>query len=127
MELDSVVTTKLGTAIGQTRQVFFCIVPIATLFNSEVWEGYGIFFFKYFNFFFSSTFLSYFPRNKPSKSVTVLPGQFIVLNDSTSMKRVIKIYFNFFRFFLKGLELFQCNQGDRYMTANRNFICFAYS
>ena len=25
------------------------------------------------------------------------------------------------------LELFECRRGDPYMTANRNFVCFAYS
>jgi len=30
--------------------------------------------------------------------------RFIVLNDSTSPKMFIKIYFNFFRFFFKGLR-----------------------
>ena len=33
----------------------------------------------------------------------------------------IKIYFNFFRSFLKVLELFECRQGELYTTANRNF------
>ena len=29
--------------------------------------------------------------------------------------------------FLKVLELFDCRQGDPYMTANRNFVRFAHS
>ena len=39
----------------------------------------------------------YFPRSKLSNSVTIGPGQFIVLNDSASPKMVIKLYF------LKGI------------------------
>ena len=34
-------------------------------------------------------------RNNPSKSVTVGPGRFIVLNDSANSKIIMKIYFNF--------------------------------
>ena len=48
-------------------------------------------------------YLSYFHRYKPSKSVTVGPDHFKCqtrhLNDSASSKMVIKLYFNFFRFF----------------------------
>ena len=33
----------------------------------------------------------YFMRNKPSKKVTVRSGRFIVLNDSASLKMVIKL------------------------------------
>ena len=36
----------------------------------------------------------------------------------------MKIYFNFFPFFLKVLELLEC---DPYMIANRNFVHFAHS
>ena len=36
----------------------------------------------------SRSYLSYFQRKKPSKSVTVRPGRFIVLNNSTSPKMV---------------------------------------
>ena len=43
----------------------------------------------------SLPYLSYFPRNKPSKSVTVESGRFIILNYSASPKMVIQIYFNF--------------------------------
>ena len=58
-------------------------------------------------------YLLYFPSNKPSKSVTVVPGwirtgRFIVLNDLASSKMVIWIYSNLFRYFLKVLELFEC-------------------
>ena len=65
----------------------------------------------------SHLYLIYFPKNKPSNSVTVRsgrvqPGRFIVLNDSASPEMVIKIYFNFFRLFLKVLELFQYRRGD---------------
>ena len=45
-----------------------------------------------------------FPRNKPSKSVTVWSGRFIILNDSAGPKMVIHLYLTFFRFFLKVLE-----------------------
>ena len=48
-------------------------------------------------------------------------GQSIVLNNSASPKMVIKM------FFLKVLELFECRQGDPYMTAIRNFVRFAHS
>ena len=41
------------------------------------------------------TSLSY--RYKPQKSVTVGSGLFIVLDDSSSPKMVIKLYYNFFR------------------------------
>ena len=71
-------------------------------------------------------YLLYFPRNKASKSVTVGSGRFIVLNNSASPK-MVEIYFNFFLFFLKILELFGCRRGDPYMTANRNFVRFAHS
>ena len=62
----------------------------------------------------SAPYLSYFLRNKPSKSVTVGPGQagsdrvglgragpgrFIILNDSAGPKMVIHLYLTFFRFF----------------------------
>ena len=57
----------------------------------------------------------------------VRPGRFIVLSDSVSHKMVINIYLNFYRFFLKVLELFECQQSDPYMTANRNFVHFAHS
>ena len=50
----------------------------------------------------SRPYLLYFPRNKLSKSVTV--GSV-----------------------LKVLELFECRRGDPYITANRNFVCFAHS
>ena len=51
-------------------------------------------------------YLLYFPRNRPSKSVTIGQGRFIVLNDSASPKRVVKIHFNFFRLFFK--KLYSC-------------------
>ena len=76
---------------------------------------------------FYDPYLLYLPRNKPSKSITVWPGLFILLNDSICPKMVIKVYFNFFRFFKKILELFECRRGDSYMSANRNFIRFAHS
>ena len=46
------------------------------------------------------------------------------MNDSASPKIVIQIYVNFFQFFLKVLELFECRRGDSYMTANGNYIRF---
>ena len=75
----------------------------------------------------SRLYLSNFLRNKPSKSVTVGPGRFIVLNDSADPKMVIKLYFNFYDFFLKVLEQSEGRRGDPYMTANRNFVRFAHS
>ena len=42
--------------------------------------------------------------NKPSKSVMVGSGRFIILSDSAGLKMVIHIYLTFFRFFLKVLE-----------------------
>ena len=68
----------------------------------------------------SHNYLFYFLRNMPSKNVMV--GRFIVLNDSASSEMVIQIYFHFFRYFLKVLELFECRRGDPYMTTNRNFV-----
>ena len=47
--------------------------------------------------------------------------------DSASSKIVIKIHFNYFRFFLKVLELFECRRGNPYKTANRNFVRIAHS
>ena len=44
-------------------------------------------------------------RNNSSRSVTVGPGRFTVINDSASLKMVIKIYFNLFLVSLKVLEL----------------------
>ena len=38
-------------------------------------------------------------RQRPLRSVQVGSGQFIVLNNSASPKMVMKMYFNFFRFF----------------------------
>ena len=71
----------------------------------------------------SRFYLQHFMRYKPSKSVTVGSGRFIVLNDSDNPK----IYFNFFQFLLKVLELFECRRGDLYMTANRNFFWWYFS
>ena len=45
----------------------------------------------------------YFPRYKPSKSITVESGQFTVLNDSASPKKD-KTIFKFFPIFLKGFR-----------------------
>ena len=56
----------------------------------------------------SRPYLSYFPRNKSSKSFTVGPGQFTVLNDSASAKMIIKMDFNFFQFYFKILDLYSC-------------------
>ena len=39
----------------------------------------------------------------------------------------MKMYFNFFRYILKVLELFECRQGDSYVTANKNFDRFGHS
>ena len=93
----------------------------------------------------SGSYLSYFLRNKPSKSVTVgsgragsgrvgpgragpgRVGRFIILNDSAGPKMVIHLYLTFFRFILKVLEPIECRQADPYMTANRNFVRFAHS
>ena len=55
----------------------------------------------------------------------VVPVHFFKIN-SANLKMVIRIYINFFRFFLKGLELFEC-RGDPYMTVNRNFVRFTDS
>ena len=44
----------------------------------------------------SGPYLIYFLRKKPSKSVTVGSGLFIVLSDSASPEMIIKLYFNFF-------------------------------
>ena len=49
------------------------------------------------------------------------------LNDSASLKIVIKIDFNFSDLFLKLLELLVCRRSDPYMTANRNIVRFAHS
>ena len=68
-----------------------------------------------------------YQSNKQSKSVTVGPGQFIVLNDSASSKMFIKFDCNFLRFFEKVLQLSECQRGDPYRTANRNFVRFAHS
>ena len=32
-----------------------------------------------------------------------------------------------FRYFLMVLDLFECRQGDPFITANRNFVHFAHS
>ena len=48
----------------------------------------------------------------------LMPGRFIVLNDLSSPKMVIKIYFNFF----KVLELSEYRRGYPYITANRNLV-----
>ena len=42
-------------------------------------------------------------------------------------KMVIKIYINFFQFFLQDLALFECRHGEPCMTANWNFVRFAHS
>ena len=47
----------------------------------------------------SRPYLLYFLRNKSSKSVTVGFGPFIILNDSTSPKVVIRNYFNLIQYF----------------------------
>ena len=60
-----------------------------------------------------------FPRNKPSKTVMVGPGQFIVLNDSASPKMFMKFFFS------KVSKMFECPRGDSHITADRNFIRFA--
>ena len=74
-----------------------------------------------------TSYLLYFPINKTSKNITVGPGRFIVLNDSASPKMVMKAYFNFFRFLLKVLELFEYWRGNPYITTNKNFVSFAHS
>ena len=48
-------------------------------------------------------YLLYFPKNKPSQSVMVGRGRFIVLYDSASPEIVIKMYLNCFPFF-KGFR-----------------------
>ena len=53
--------------------------------------------------YISCSYLSCFLRNKPSKSVTVGTGRFIILNYLASLKIVIKIGLNFSHFF-KGLR-----------------------
>ena len=75
----------------------------------------------------SRSYLLYYPRNKPSKSIIAGPDWFIVLNDSASLKMVIKMYFNFLRFFLKVLKLSECRRGDLYMTTNGNLVRFTHS
>ena len=52
----------------------------------------------------SIPYLSYFSRNKSSKSVTVGSGLFIVLNDSARLKMFIKIYFIIYPISLKGFR-----------------------
>ena len=51
-------------------------------------------------------YLLLFPRNKPSKSVTVGSDRFIVLNDSASPKMVMKMYFNFVDYLKSFLSCF---------------------
>ena len=47
-----------------------------------------------------------------------------IFNDSASPKMVTRIYFNFFRFFLKVLELFECRRGDQYiLLIGTQFAC----
>ena len=70
--------------------------------------------------------LLYFPRNKPTKSVMVGLGRFIVLNDSASPKMAIQIYLNISRFLLMVLELLECRRGNPYVTVNKNCIRFAH-
>ena len=62
-----------------------------------------------------------------SRQRALRSGTFIVLSNSASLKMVIKLYFNFFRFFLKVLEPIECRWADSYMTANRNFVRFIHS
>ena len=57
----------------------------------------------------SRPYLLKFPRNKPSKSVTVAlrrvwSSRFIVLNDSANPKMVIKMYISIFSDFFKGFR-----------------------
>ena len=54
-------------------------------------------------------------------------AQIFVLNDSDGPNMKIKMFNSFFLIFLKVLELFECHPGDLYLTANRNFVCFAHS
>ena len=54
------------------------------------------------------------------------PSRFIILNDSAGPKMVIKIYFNFFRFFLK-VQAVWMSSSRPIMTANRKFVRFAHS
>ena len=69
------------------------------------------------------TYILYFPRNKPSKSVAVGSGRSIALKYSASPKIVIG-----FRFFLVDvLERFESRRGVPYTTANRNLVHFAHS
>ena len=64
------------------------------------------------------------PYSPVAKNKTkIVGGQ--VLVDSAGPELVIKIYFNFFQYFLKVLELFQCSRGDLYITAYRKFVRFA--
>ena len=50
-----------------------------------------------------------------------------ISNDYTSHKVIMKMCFNFFRFFVKVLELFECRRGNLFMTANRKFGRFTHS
>ena len=70
-----------------------------------------------------------YSRNKPLKNVMVGPDLFILLNDSAIPKMIIEIYFNFFRFFLKGLSCLNVVEATHMVIgrANRNFVRFAHS
>ena len=61
------------------------------------------------------------------RSGRVGSNQFIISNDSASSIMIIKIYLNFFRFFSKVLELFECHRGNPYMNVNRKCVRFAHS
>ena len=58
-----------------------------------------------------------------SRKIASRSSRFIVLSNSASPKMVIKIYFNFFRFFSKVLQLFECRRGD---PATRNDEIYNY-
>ena len=51
----------------------------------------------------SRSYHLYFQRNKPLKTVTVGPSQFIVLNNLASLKMVSKMFFIFFSTFFQRL------------------------
>ena len=76
----------------------------------------------------SHFYLSYFPRNKPSKSVTV---HFIVFNDSAGPKMFIKMYLNFSDFFTfqSCLNVIEATHiwliiGTLFVSLTRNFLSF---
>ena len=87
----------------------------------------------------SGLYLLYFPRNEPSKSVTVepsRPGRLGPDRVGSAFKAIQLVllwhtnYFNFFDFlerFQSCLNVSELFRGDPYMTANKNFVRYAHS